>query len=174
VADFHWPELHKLMPDNRYFDDRSILSEKCQQNIIENPHIATWFFHRRFENFFNDVLKSRWDLEDWWYRFEWQYRGSVYVHSIGKMKNAPVIDWNQMKDNETLINEAIQYIDSLITTINPGINVPIPRRHPCQKISKELTDNTQDYIELINKLQYHTCCSSSYCLRTKRNGQTSC
>jgi len=25
-------------------------------------HIATWFFHRRFENFFNDVLKPRWDL----------------------------------------------------------------------------------------------------------------
>ena len=65
AADFHWPELHKLMPEDGHSVDGSISSEKCQQNIIDNPHIAIWFFHRWFENFFNDVLKSRWDLEDW-------------------------------------------------------------------------------------------------------------
>ncbi len=59
------------MPEDRYSDDESILAKKRQQNLIKNPHIATWFFNKRFENFFKDVLKSRWDLEDWWYRFEW-------------------------------------------------------------------------------------------------------
>jgi len=49
------------------------------------------------------------------------------VHSIGKMKNAPMIEWDQMKENKNLMNNAIQYIDTLVTTINPGINVPIPR-----------------------------------------------
>ena len=32
----------------------------------------------------------------------------------------------------------------------------------------------QDYVELINKLQRHTKCSTSYCIRTKRNGQKVC
>src|SRR6266496_5414096 len=41
VADFHWPELHKLMPEDGYSDDESISSEKRQQNIINNPHVAT-------------------------------------------------------------------------------------------------------------------------------------
>src|SRR6266498_5049237 len=79
-----------------------------------------------------------------------------------------------VKENKNLMNNEIQYIDILVTTINPGINVPIPRRHPCQKGSDEIVDNEQDYIELINKLQRHTRCSSSYCLQTKRNGQTLC
>jgi hypothetical protein len=71
AADFHWSKLHKLMLEDGYSAaDESISSETRQKNIINNPHIATWFFHRRFENFFNDVLKPRWDLEDWWYRFE--------------------------------------------------------------------------------------------------------
>ena len=119
-------------------------------------------------------MKPRWDLEDWWYRFEWQHRGSVHVHGIGMIRNAPIIDWNQMKENENLMNNVIQYIDSLVTTINPDINAPIPRRHPCQKNSAEIVDDTQDYVELINKLQHHTRCSPSYCLQTKRNGQTLC
>jgi len=61
------------------------------QNIIDNPHITVWFFSKRFEIFFNDVLKSQWDLEDWWYRFVWQHRGSVHVYGIGKRKHAPEI-----------------------------------------------------------------------------------
>jgi hypothetical protein len=28
VADFHWPELHKLMPDDGYIDNESISSKK--------------------------------------------------------------------------------------------------------------------------------------------------
>ena len=41
AADLHWPELHKLMPEDRYSDDESILAKKRQQNLIKNPHIAT-------------------------------------------------------------------------------------------------------------------------------------
>ena len=32
------------------------------------------------------------DLEDWWYRFEWQYRGSVHVHGIGKRGDVPELE----------------------------------------------------------------------------------
>src|SRR3990170_4143760 len=85
-----------------------------------------------------------------------------------------MIDWNQMKENENLMSNGIQYIDSIVTTINPNIFASIPERHPCQKSSNEIVDDTQDYIELINKLQRHTRCSPSYCLRVKKNDETVC
>jgi hypothetical protein len=67
-------------------------AKRHHQNIVDNPQIAVWFFSKRFEIFFKDVLMKQWDLEDWWYRFEWQHRGSSHVHGIGKRKDAPAID----------------------------------------------------------------------------------
>ena len=116
AADFHWPELHKLM------EQEGESAKVRQKNIIDNLHIATWFFNKRFEHFFKDVLIKRWELENWWYQFEWQHRGSVHVHGISKKKNAPVIDWKIMQENVNEMKKIIKYIDSIVTTINPGIN----------------------------------------------------
>ncbi|CAG8771225.1 6187_t:CDS:2, partial [Rhizophagus irregularis] len=37
--------------------------------------------------------------------------------------------------------------------------------------AQEINDDLQDYVELINKLQRHTKCSPSYCLRSKHGQQ---
>ncbi len=58
----------------------------------------------------------------------------------------------------------MQYLDLLATTINPGLDAPVPNFHPCQKHSDELFDDKQDYIELVNKLQSHIQYNSFYCL----------
>ena|SRR6266498_3375853 len=79
-----------------------------------------------------------------------------------------------MKENKNKMNDVIQYIDSIITTINPGISVSIPEKHPYQKHSSEIDDSTQNYIELINKLQRHKKCSPSYCIHVNRKGQQVC
>ena len=144
------------------------------QNIVNNPHIATWFFSKRFEIFFNDILKKQWDLEDWWYRFEWQHRGSIHVHGIRKRRNALMIEWKHMKKDENIMNEVVQYLDSLVTTVNSGLDMPVPERHSCQKESKELRNDQQDYIDLINKLQRYTQCSSSYYFCVNRESKQFC
>src|SRR2546429_3592229 len=132
-------------------------------------------FEKRFKLFFEKVLVPKWNLEDWWYRFEWQHRGSSHAHGIAKRKDAPVIDWNEMKDDEELMNNVVQYLDSLVTTINPGLTASFPERHPCQKRSDELLHyDLQDYVDLVNKLQRHTRCNSSYCLRVDRTGCQYC
>ncbi|CAG8502458.1 12012_t:CDS:2, partial [Cetraspora pellucida] len=173
AADLHWPELHKLIRSSGYYEERETSRQHCQ-NIINNPHIISWFFNKQFEIFFENVLKRQWELEDWWYRFEWQHRGSVHVHEIGKRQNAPEINWTQMKENENLISEVVQYLNNLVTTINPGLNAPVPTCHPCRKNHNEINDDIQDYIDLVNKVQRHTQCSSSYCLRTNQAGQMFC
>ncbi len=60
----------------------------------------------------------------------------------------------------------------MVITINLNIFTAIPEKHPCQKGEDEIDDSLQDYIKLINKLQCHTRCSSSYCIRVNR-GQES-
>ena len=58
AADFHWPDLHNLMPHGSSLGE---LSEQeastCRrQDLIENPHITAWYFERRFKLF----LKRCW------------------------------------------------------------------------------------------------------------------
>ncbi|CAG8720815.1 17502_t:CDS:1 [Cetraspora pellucida] len=88
--------------------------------------------------------------------------------------NSPAIEWDKMKENNDTMVRVVQYLNSLVTTINPRIDAPVPDSHSCQKRDDELQDDLQDYIELINKLQCHTRCSSSYCLRINRAGEQYC
>ena len=173
-ADLHWPELHKLMPSNKDSTEEAGSVKSNQQNVIDNPHLADWFFCKRFELFFKYVLKPQWDLEDWWYRFEYQHRGSIHVHRIAKKRNAPIIEWSRMKEDENIMNEVVEYLKTINTTINPRFNSHIPDRHLCQKDRSKLFDDQQDYIDLVNKLQRHTRYSPSYCLRVNRDGKQSC
>src|SRR5436190_8071202 len=98
------------------------------------------------------------------------------MHGISKKKNAPVIDWKIMQKNVSEMKKVLKYIDLIVTTINSGINTPILEKHPCQKRSDELQDNSQqDYIKLINKLQWYMHCSTSYCIHiNKRTEQQTC
>ena len=46
-----------------------------------------------------------------------------------------------------------------------------PNFHPCQRSHNEIPEyeQTSDYIDLLNMVQRHTRCSTSYCLRKKSN-----
>ena len=61
------------MPGEKDGNDAETAKQR-QQNVVDNPHIAAWFFDERFKEFLKSVLIPQWDLEDWWYRYEWQYR----------------------------------------------------------------------------------------------------
>jgi hypothetical protein len=55
------------------------------------------------------------------------------MHGIKKKWNAPIINWDARKEKEKKKNKVVQYLDSIIITINSNINAVIPKRHPCQK-----------------------------------------
>ena len=46
-----------------------------------------------------------------------------------KRKDAPVIDQNKMKDDKKSMNNVVKYLDSLVTNLNPGFDVPFPEHH---------------------------------------------
>ncbi|RHZ66123.1 hypothetical protein Glove_309g84 [Diversispora epigaea] len=61
-----------------------------------------------------------------------------------------------------------------VITINPGLNSLVPSHHLCKKWNGEINNDLQDYIELVNKLQWHTRCSPFYCLHVNRAYQQFC
>ena len=194
AADMHWPELHALLGSDVMNNDNS--SEVRRQNVKNNPHIVDWFFTERVKNFIKHWLYDTLDVNWHWYRFEYQSRGSIHCHGLVKLKNDPDLchlseialksqlhlETNKENPDAVIIREGknaadriCKYVDWLLSTCNPDPpdeNVWIkPSVHPCQVRYEDIdcTMNDNDYVDLLNSVQRHTRCSTSYCLRNRMN-----
>ena len=112
---------------------------------------------------------------DFWYRFEWQHRGSPHVHGIAWFADAPDVQHLlAAEDYSDLIGgveNITSYADNIVSIINPAISMdgnnaenalmPQTKPHMCNKL---YSDFKTDLIELIATYQCHTRCSLSYCL----------
>ena len=86
AADTHWKQLFRVLTGKD-----GIPSPTQRYKLLnEHPLICGDFFKRRFTKFF-DKLKSILDIEDWWWRYEFQGRGSFHVHALLWLKNDPGI-----------------------------------------------------------------------------------
>jgi hypothetical protein len=181
AADLQWPDLAQLICPNN--PESSSARNKAVQ---ENPAIADWFFYERICKFIDAFYVGVLGATDYWFRFEWQHRGSPHVHGLAWLPDAP--DINQILSssdaNSTATTEALlQYVDNVVSTTNPavlpdGSNVdeaPPPKTNPhiCNLPYLEVEDFDQDLTDLIATCQRHTRCSAAYCLRT-HNGQQKC
>lgn len=83
-ADSHWPELQRLLQNN----EGATRTEKAQA-VIDNPHLTDWYFVQRLEAFVRHWLTAILDAEWYWYRFEYQARGSIHAHGCAELKNDP-------------------------------------------------------------------------------------
>ncbi len=67
-----------------------------------------------------------------------------------------------------------QYVDMILTTVNPQppdvIPWTKPNIHPCRVRYADIKDHMleRDYTDLLNTVQRHTHCSTKYCLRHKQ------
>ena len=136
AADLQWPELARLICcDN---PDSSSARNKAVQ---ENPAIADWFFYQRIVKFIDAFYVGVLGATDYWFRFEWQHRGSPHVHGLAWLPDAPNVE--EVLSNSDIISTAakealLQYVDKIVTTLNPavlpdGSNVdeaPPPKTNP--------------------------------------------
>ena len=152
--------------------------------VIKNPVISEWFFSHRIQKFVQAFYVDLLGASDYWFRFEWQHRGSPHVHGVAWFKDAPDIQQviatePDSRDRRQLIN----YINQTVSTTNPAVqpdgndvdNAPPARVDPhiCNVPYAEVEDFQQDLIDLVATCQRYTQCSASYCLRTK-DGQQKC
>ena len=183
AADLQWPELARLIcPDD---PDSSSARSKAVQ---ENPAIADWFFYQRIIKFIDAFYVGVLGASDYWFRFEWQHRGSPHVHGLAWLPDAPDVDQvlpsSDATSTYTSAREAlVSYVDKVVSTINPAVlpdgsnidDAPPPKTNPhiCNVPYSEVEDFDRDLADLIATCQRHTRCSATYCLRT-RNGQQKC
>ena len=102
-------------------------------NVRENPHLVAYWLYIRCELFKKHVLDKKWEVSDYWSRFEWQGRGSGHTHSLIWIRNAPDVEVDGMTDSER-DEFAAQWV-FLITAVNPDVSSPI------LKLTKFLTVN---------------------------------
>ena len=182
AADGQWPELARLIcPENEH------CSSSRSSAVSKNPAIADWFISHRISKFLDAFYVGILGASDYWFRFEWQHRGSPHVHGVAWFKDAPKVEQLLASQDDSDVIAAAEkitsYVDGIVSTNNPAIApdgsnpecAPLPktRPHVCNKPYAEVEDINMDLVDLIATCQCHTRCSIAYCLK-KRKGKQEC
>ncbi|XP_077060992.1 uncharacterized protein LOC143713566 [Siphateles boraxobius] len=145
-ADLRWPEMINTILEQEQKNvsvDELDWSEKCGL-IRRNPVTAARMFDYRWHCFLKDVIMSPAQpigkIKDYFYRVEFQQRGSPHVHCLFWVENAPKLNEDN-EDNDALV---AAFIDHYITCETPG------------------DDDTELY-ETVNSVQKHSSRHSKTC-----------
>ncbi|KAF5196427.1 hypothetical protein FRX31_013987 [Thalictrum thalictroides] len=86
-----WPELISLLDLSNDLHKLSTAEQgRMRAKLLnDNPAIAAWFLQMRVKNYFKYYLNDEFSVVDYWYRFEWQNRGSGHVHGFLWLKDSP-------------------------------------------------------------------------------------
>jgi hypothetical protein len=121
AVDLHWPELYHLLAPGELLSDSPSSMSRRQQLLNENPLIVNTFFYHRAKYFLEQIVGPHFKVKDFWYRFEWQHRGSPHLHGFLWLQDAPNVDSLSINDRAG-IDEAILFFDGLVTAMNPNEN----------------------------------------------------
>lgn len=162
AADVQWHDLHQHMPAYTGEDfvrdpNRHRIASK---SLTENPHIAADYLHRRFSLFFKHVLRTLLPVVDYWYRFEWQQRGSGHIHGfIWLDQSAP------STTNEASRARIVDYWSQWVTAMNPDRTLIQDGLNPASLPFAQQENSRLHLIHSLNRFQRHQVCSPTYCLR---------
>lgn len=83
------------------------------------------------------ILGKKFNIQDFWWRFEYQHRGSPHIHAVLWINGAPDVRTFDSQSTEQL---AIfrQYYNSLVSAINPNINLLLSIIHLVYKLAKSI------------------------------------
>ena len=196
-ADMHWPELHALFSNdnNSTADQRRhnvinnphitdwFFTQRLENFIkhwLYNSLDADWHWYRfeyqaRGSIHCHGVAKLKND-PGLCELSEKALKGYLAEMSLHNSEPADTAELNQkILDGKKASQLVCQYVDWLLSTYNPdppdnGTWIK-PSIHPCQRRHKDILieESHDDYIDLLNTVQRHTRCSTSYCLRRKQS-----
>ncbi|CAB4003269.1 Hypothetical predicted protein [Paramuricea clavata] len=137
--------LGKLIDHKEYSDeelDNLTWEEKCRL-IQSDPVTCARHFDYQFNTFLKEFLMSDISplgkLKDWFYRVEYQQRGSPHIHMLIWLENAPVFGIDKDED-------VTAFIDQIISCSKPArFNYPQPPMR-CTQILHPLDDDTPDTV----------------------------
>jgi hypothetical protein len=95
-----------------------------RESLLQNPVSADWYFTRRFQLFIKFFFEEYLQCSEYYFRVEYQHRGSPHVHGMVWMPNAPGTDPAVELD----LDQLAYYVDNHVSTWNPKpelINLPV-------------------------------------------------
>ncbi|KAJ3454226.1 hypothetical protein MRS44_018120 [Fusarium solani] len=173
AADYHWESLYRHMPR---FQEWKAAPEAARmalsrQLLRDNAHIAAYHFHKRYTLFRTIVLKQKFNLTDFWGRYEWQGRGSSHHHGLYWLSGHPDLDPDDSQSRERFARIWGYHVSA----VNPE-----PQRVQAPGEGNPLISNllerplTVQFLSMVvNRVQRHRC--SNYCMQlSKHTKQVEC
>ena len=144
AADMRWPEvintILKQQGDSRTIEELD-WNDKCMI-LKSNPVTVARIFDRRFHMFLKEVIMSEANpigkVKDYFYRVEFQMRGSPHTHCLFWIEDAPTLS-----DNDD--DKVVQFIDRYVS---------------CKLPAKE---DDEELNEIISNVQMHSRRHSKSC-----------
>jgi hypothetical protein len=155
-ADIQWPDLDRL-----YNIEHLINKENLKNKYLnENPLIASFYFNEKVNYFIQNILKEKFKIKDYWYRIEFQHRGSPHIHGVFWLEGLE--DLTKIKPNDfEKINKTKLFFDNLIECIQPDLNANYIE-HPSKYRLSEVNNRENDLSCLVKAVQIHKC-RLNYC-----------
>lgn len=135
-----------------------------------DPGLSVWYIQYRFRRFFETIFIPMLKIRHYWYRMEFQSRGTPHFHGLAQCADAP----NLFELAETDPNLIIQWIENALqlTAMHPyPERIEFDAQNPLKKDYRTIADRDADYCHIINTCQLHHC-TESYCLRKQRGSGT--
>ena len=172
AADLQWHDLRQQMPGSEQLSELSEQEQlrKAAHDLTDNPHIAACYLVQRVKLFFECVVKKVFHVKDYWYRYEWQDRGSGHVHGFLWLEGPPPPRTTTEEECEAVA----MYWSDWVTAINPHQTLLQAGRNPASMPFAERSNTLYHLTESLNRFQRHTKCTS-YCQRKDiQSGELRC
>ena len=150
AADIQWDDLHRHLP--KYTEPLDFVSDPNRHQIashhmIKHPHIVAEYLVRRVSFCMKHIVKNLFKVADFWYRFEWQSRGSGHVHGFICLEDQPPPSTKTEKSRE----ELAKYWASMVSAINPHQSLPQLGVNPASLPILEQKNTLRDLTECLNR-----------------------
>jgi ATP-dependent DNA helicase PIF1 len=126
--------------------------------------MVTGFLDLQFRLFLQHVLQPYLKFTDHWIRYKWQHRGSGHLHCLFWVPSAPPMD----QSTDELRAVFAQYWGQQITAWNLDPSRVPDARNPASLPPINVVNTTDQFTAFLNRLQLHTTCRPSYCLRVQK------
>ena len=118
AADTRWTDLLKMLAklnDDIEYSEKEIEQLTWQEKtklVQKDPVTCSRYFEHRVQEFLNTVMKSSCQpigkVKDYFYRVEFQQRGSPHIHMLVWIENTPTLVTNSER-------EIVQFVDHYLT-----------------------------------------------------------
>lgn len=156
----------KLIPSNQYGDfytrqkagDSQARIKLSRISLRNNLHIATAHFQRRLDFFIELVIKPKFCIQDYQYRFEFQGRSSIYTYSFAWLYTIGSFDIDNKNERNDFTNVQRRYLFA----VNPKPSrTAVQTDRSAISLGSEISNSLRNLSNIINRIQRYKC--SEYC-----------